>query len=88
MRVGVSADNVLSSGAPAQVVQELLEARLEVELHQKATSTVSERELARDWQLLQEARNVEGKELAVGFTPRPMQMPPSARPDRVSGDLP
>ena len=88
VRVGVSADNVLSSGAPAQVVQELLEARLEAELRQKAPSTVSERELARDWQLLQEARSVEGKELADGFTPRPLQIPPSARPDRASGDLP
>ncbi len=88
VRVGASADNILSSGAPPQVAQELLEARLEAELRHKTGSPVSERELARDWQLLQQARNVEGKELAHGFTPRPLPMPPSARPDHASGDLP
>jgi hypothetical protein len=80
VRVGVSADNVLSGGAPAELVQELLEARLEAELRRKTAPTVSEKELARDWQLLQQARNVEGKELADGFTPRPLQIPASARP--------
>lgn len=88
VRVGVSADNILSSGAPPQVMQELLEARLEAELRPKAASTVSERELARDWQLLQQARNVEGRELADGFTPRPLQMPILPRPDHSSGNLP
>jgi hypothetical protein len=88
VRVGVSADNILSSGYPAQVVQELLEARLEVELRHKTASPVSERELARDWQLLREVRNVEGKELADGLTPRPLQMPTSPRPEHASGNLP
>jgi hypothetical protein len=45
-------------------VRELIEARLEAELRRTATPTVSERDFARDWKLLQRARNVEGKELA------------------------
>ncbi len=64
VRVGISADNVLSSGAPSRLVRELLEARLEAELRRTSTPTVSERDFARDWKLLQRARNVEGKELA------------------------
>jgi hypothetical protein len=64
VRVGISADNIFSGGAPSQLVRELLEARLEAELRRTSTPTVSERDFARDWQLLQQARNVEGKELA------------------------
>jgi hypothetical protein len=64
VRVGISADNIFSSSAPAQLVRELIEARLEAELRRTATPTVSERDFARDWKLLQRARNVEGKELA------------------------
>jgi hypothetical protein len=78
VKVGVSADNILTSSAPSQFVQELLEARLEAELRRKAEPTVSEKELVRDWQLLQQARNVEGKEMANGFTPRPLQIPAAA----------
>jgi hypothetical protein len=87
VKVGVSSDNVLNSGAPSHLVQELLEARLEVELSRKTAPTVSEKELGRDWQLLQQARNVEGKDLADGFT-TPLQTPASARPDPASGNLP
>jgi len=64
VRVGISADNIFSSSAPSQLVRELIEARLEAELRRTATPTVSERDFARDWKLLQKARNVEGKELA------------------------
>jgi hypothetical protein len=62
--VGISADNIFRSSAPSQLVRELIEARLEAELRRTATPTVSERAFARDWKLLQQARNVEGKELA------------------------
>lgn len=78
VKVGVSAANVLRSSAPSELVQELLEARLEAELTRKTAPTVSEKELVRDWQLLQQARNVEGKEMANGFTPRPLKTPASA----------
>ena len=88
VKVGVSADNILSSGAPSQLVQELLEARLESELGRKTARTVSEKELARDWQLLQEATSVGRKELADGFTPRPIKIPASTRSEQASGNLP
>jgi hypothetical protein len=55
VNVGVSADNVLSSGAPPQLVQQLLEARLETELRRSTPPRVSGIEIARDWQLLQQA---------------------------------
>ena len=64
VRVGISADNIFSSSTPSQLVRELIEARLEAELRRTATPTVSERDFARDWKLLQQARNVDGKELA------------------------
>ncbi len=53
--VGISADNVLSSGAPPQLVQQLLEARLQTELRRGTPPRVSGTEIARDWQLLQQA---------------------------------
>jgi hypothetical protein len=55
VNVGISADNVLSSGAPAQLVQQLLEARLQTELRHSTPPRVSGAEIARDWRLLQEA---------------------------------
>lgn len=88
VRVGVSSDNVLNSGAPSELVQELLEARLEAELNKKAAPGISEKELVRDWQLLQRARNIEAQELADSSAQRPLQIPASGRADRATGDLP
>jgi hypothetical protein len=88
VKIGVSAANILNSSSPSYLVQELLEARLEAELSRKTPPMVSEKELGRDWQLLQEARNVEGKELADGFRPRPLQIPASDRRDPANGNLP
>jgi hypothetical protein len=56
--VGASAGNVLSSDAPPQLVQQLLEARLQTELRRKSQPHISESEVARDWRLLQEAMTV------------------------------
>ncbi|MGD0416927.1 MAG: hypothetical protein ABSA80_16325 [Terriglobales bacterium] len=56
--VGASAGNVLSSDAPPQLVQQLLEARLQTELRRKSQPHISESEVARDWRLLQEAITV------------------------------
>jgi hypothetical protein len=53
--VGASAANVFNGTAPAQLTQELLEARLQAELRQKKQPYVSEDDVARDWQLLQQA---------------------------------
>ncbi|HYM75295.1 MAG TPA: hypothetical protein VE377_04885 [Candidatus Dormibacteraeota bacterium] len=53
VRVGATADNVLSGNAPPQLVRQLLEARLESELHRSPRQGISETEVARDWDLLQ-----------------------------------
>ncbi len=53
--IGDSAGNVLSSDAPPELVQQLLEARLQTDLARKLQPHISESEVARDWTLLQEA---------------------------------
>jgi len=55
VRIGASADNVLDGSAPPQLARELLEARLQSELRRKAASETTEREVSRDWTLLQQA---------------------------------
>ena len=50
--VGISPENLLSSDAPPQLVRQLLEARLESELRRSPRS-ITESEVARDWELLQ-----------------------------------
>jgi hypothetical protein len=55
VRIGASADNVLESSAPPQLTREFLEARLQSELRRKSPNEVSEREVTRDWRLLQQA---------------------------------
>lgn len=54
VRVGASAENVLDSTAPPQVMERILAARLEAELKHGPAHGISEREVARDWSLLQE----------------------------------
>jgi hypothetical protein len=55
VRMGVSADNILEFDAPAKLTRELLEARLQSELRPKAASKLTEHEMSRDWNLLQQA---------------------------------
>jgi hypothetical protein len=55
VRVGAATGNVLSSDAPPQLVQELLEARLQMELRRKTQPHITAREVGRDWRLLQQA---------------------------------
>ena len=64
VNVGVSADNVFSTGAPARLVQDLLEARLQNELRRGAPPRVSEAEVARDWRLLQEALDQNDRQIS------------------------
>jgi hypothetical protein len=54
-RIGASADNVLRSSAPPDLTREFLEARLQAELRRKSPNAISERLVARDWKLLQQA---------------------------------
>lgn len=53
VRVGASSGNIMEPSAPPEIVRQLLEARLASELRHPAAHTVSERELDRDWNLLQ-----------------------------------
>jgi hypothetical protein len=54
VRIGISAENVLSGGAPPQLVRQLLEARLQSELRGRSARVISEDDVARDWKLLQQ----------------------------------
>ncbi len=68
VQVGASADNVLNSQAPPQVVRQLLEARLQSELHRRSPNGVTEAQVERDWKLLQKTMADGGSTLAAGFT--------------------
>ena len=65
VHIGLSPENVLNGSAPSSLVRELLEARLQVELRPKAAREVSEDEVARDWDLLQQAGHVPDSSLAA-----------------------
>jgi hypothetical protein len=58
VNVGASASNILGSDAPPQIVQQLLQARLQAVLRRNAPPSVSESEAARDWHLLQRAMDL------------------------------
>jgi len=52
VQVGVAANNLLGSDAPPEMMRQLIEARLQAELRHPTTG-ISEKDLARDWALLQ-----------------------------------
>jgi len=54
VRIGESAENVLSTGAPPQLVRQLVIARLQSELRHKSAHAISEDEMTRDWNLLRQ----------------------------------
>ncbi|HEY6768378.1 MAG TPA: hypothetical protein VI386_26785 [Candidatus Sulfotelmatobacter sp.] len=62
--MGISASNVLSSSAPPLWKQQLLEARLQMELREKAPHAVSGDEITRDWILLKQVMQQGGEEIA------------------------
>jgi hypothetical protein len=70
VRIGASAENVLSGGAPPQLVRELLEARLQAELHGRSSRAISEDDLARDWKLLQQTMPGNDSSLTAQSAPR------------------
>jgi len=51
VEVGIAAGNVLNGNAPAELLRQLIEARLQSELHRSPRS-ITEAEIARDWNLL------------------------------------
>jgi len=65
VRVGLTGSNVLSSGAPEPITQQLLEARLRSELRRGGPPRVSESDVAHDWSLLQKALNENESEMAL-----------------------
>lgn len=64
VQLGVTADTILSGQAPPQLVRQLIEARLQFELHHRPSDSISETEIARDWQLLQRSM-VHGSDAAL-----------------------
>ena len=71
VQVGVSADNVLNSNAPPQLVRQLLEARLQSELRSKSVQGLTDTEIARDWALLQKTAAASDSPVATRAAPRP-----------------
>jgi hypothetical protein len=70
-QVGASVGNVLNGPAPPQMVRQLLEARLESELHARPSRSISETEIERDWDLLQKSIEAGGgSTVATRFTQR------------------
>jgi hypothetical protein len=78
VQIGAAADNVLSSNAPPEMVRQLLEARLQAELR-RSSRGLSETEVARDWELLQET-------LAESDSPVASRMPPHS--ENIRGNRP
>jgi hypothetical protein len=93
VNVGVSASNVLNGHAPAQLTQELLTARLQQELRDKAPHGVAESEVTRDWNLLQEAIRQSASEIARNARRQPLEASANTgtanpRAERSRGNLP
>lgn len=93
VELGISASNVLSGDAPAELAEEILEARLQEELRDKAPHGVSESEVTRDWSLLQRALRQSGGDIAVeNAKRRPLEASfnggAGARAERTRGNLP
>jgi len=61
VRIGASAENVLDGSAPPQFIQQFLEARLQSELRHAPLHGISEGEVARDWNLLQQSMSRQGR---------------------------
>ena len=54
VEVGIAAGNVLNGNAPPELLRQLIEARLQSELH-RSPHSITETEVARDWSLLYRA---------------------------------
>ena len=83
--VGESAENVMTSGTPPELVEALLEARLQAELQR---SGVSEREIARDWKLLQQAMGEINPQVTARAVQRPLEPSAPMHFERNGGNRP
>jgi hypothetical protein len=70
VRIGVSADNILTGNAPPEMERQLLEARLQSELRRRSPQGLSETEIARDWELLQKTMVESDSPIASRIAPR------------------
>jgi hypothetical protein len=86
--VGESAENVMTSGAPPQLVEALLEARLQAELQRSSPPSVSEHEIARDWKLLQQAIEEVNPQVTAQAAQRPLEPSASLHSERTDGNRP
>jgi hypothetical protein len=69
IRIGLSAENVLDGTVPKPLVHELMEARLQSELRPKPAREISEDEVTRDWELLEQAGRSADSSLAATTPP-------------------
>jgi len=88
VNIGNSAQNVLTSGAPPQLVQALLRARLHAELQRSSPPAVSQRDLARDWLLLQQAMEEKDPQVTARTAPHPLEPSLTLRSERTDGNRP
>jgi hypothetical protein len=70
--VGATAENVLSSDAPPEFAQRLIEARLRLELRRKSQHFATKDNVVRDWRLLQKAMAKDEDESDTPFSNRPI----------------
>ena len=70
VEIGASADNILNGQAPPQLVRQLLAARLESELRRSPPYGITEAEVQRDWNLLQQTMAGADSQLTERDTPR------------------
>lgn len=82
LSIGIAGSNILAGDAREPLTRQLLEARLYAELRRGSPPKVSESDVARDWDLLQKARNGSESEVAVGSN-RPLQPGSAARQERA-----
>ena len=69
--VGATAENISASGAPPQLVRQLLEARLQSELTRGSVHGITESEVERDWKLLQQTVSQSDDHLTARSGQRP-----------------
>ncbi len=82
VQIGMAADNVFNGSASPQLVRQLLEARLQSELHRKGAKGLSETEMDRDWDLLQKTMSAETVSGA------PLAARSASRPENIRGNRP
>ncbi|MGA7686205.1 MAG: hypothetical protein WCA58_14415 [Terriglobales bacterium] len=80
--LGVSAGNIFNGTAPPQLVQQIIEARLQSELHHAPPKGLSQQAITRDWTLLQQtmSRQATLRESTLASAQLTSPQPASAQP--------